>query len=236
MTGTGRCGTVYLARVLTQSGIACGHESVFDTMGLEGVLLRIDGGYQPHLSHCSTSVFDGERWSPVEPYLQDTNQLVADSSYMAAPFLDYPLFAKATIIHVVRHPAKVIDSFHNHLRYFRSPEPSNKFEEFIYRHVPDLRKEMTSVDRAALYYVLWNELIESSNCKKVFYKVETPISQLSHELGVELNSGELPKTINSMKLSYADKFHPSQLTSSIVRDELMKMAKRYGYVLSDLLA
>ena len=40
-TGTGRCGTAYMSKLLTSVGIPCGHESLFTNKGLTEYKYRI---------------------------------------------------------------------------------------------------------------------------------------------------------------------------------------------------
>src|SRR5438874_64358 len=103
VTGTGRSGTVYLANLLTRSGIPCGHESIFTPGGLDEALARVEGRSPIHVSAISVEACG--------PWLPDALSLVADSSYMAAPFLDHAVLAYAHVLHVVRHPMDVINSF-----------------------------------------------------------------------------------------------------------------------------
>src|SRR5688572_3038641 len=61
IVGTGRCGTTYTAELLTQSGVPCGHESIFSYTGMnycfgyEGdaswLALPHLGGYQGIVVH-----------------------------------------------------------------------------------------------------------------------------------------------------------------------------------------
>ncbi|HEV3260318.1 MAG TPA: hypothetical protein VG013_25915 [Gemmataceae bacterium] len=43
----------------------------------------------------------------------------ACASYLAAPFLDDPVFEDVTTVHVVRHPVRVILSFLNDIQFFQ---------------------------------------------------------------------------------------------------------------------
>lgn len=77
ITGCGRSGTNYLATRLMESGIKCGHESVFQVNG---------------------------------PTLND-GCYCGDSSWFAAPFLG-DVYLEAPVLHVVRSPRLVVESFH----------------------------------------------------------------------------------------------------------------------------
>src|SRR6516225_10533359 len=92
IVGTGRSGTVYLARLLTGVGIPCSHERVFNGNDIDDAIraLEAPGGKN---SECSRYFGLDEHTLPL-----------AESSYMAVPFLLHPWLADAAIIHVVRDP------------------------------------------------------------------------------------------------------------------------------------
>ncbi|MDM4722757.1 hypothetical protein QTQ03_25325 [Micromonospora sp. WMMA1363] len=80
VTGSGRCGTTYLSRLLTVAGIPCGHESVFD-FRTEDTIAATGG--------------------------PDWRHYQADSSWQAVPLLER--FPHPTVL-VVRHPLRVVNS------------------------------------------------------------------------------------------------------------------------------
>ena len=149
VTGTGRSGTVGLASLLTDVGFPCSHERFFNGTSLEESL-RLMEANDGENSFCSRHFgLPGQ-----------TDPVVAESSYMAAPYLDQPSLAGATIIHAVRNPWKVILSFLNHLHFFRG-EPEQEHEKFIYSVLPQLHEIDNSVDRAVYYFIHWNRMIET---------------------------------------------------------------------------
>lgn len=81
VVGTGRCGTMYTAKVLCSVGVRCGCEEVFDLGGLE---------------HARQVLAEEPR--------------DAESSWLAVPFLEDSIFDDTTIVHLVNHPARVISS------------------------------------------------------------------------------------------------------------------------------
>jgi hypothetical protein len=93
VTGTGRCGTMFFAKYLTSAGINCGHELIFTNSGVEAA----------------------------NKNLLINNNVQADSSYMAAPYLSHSLLKNAKIVHLVRDPIKVLNSFVSGYVYFLSP-------------------------------------------------------------------------------------------------------------------
>jgi len=106
VTGTGRCGTVYMARLLTLAGIPCGHESIFDWKGITWAKRRLAGEVPLELSSISTIRLENGRWSPEPEWLTDVEAIEAESSYMAAPFLEESFLSETKVIHLVRHPIK----------------------------------------------------------------------------------------------------------------------------------
>lgn len=177
-TGTGRCGTVGIAKILSHAGIFCGHEAIFDCQGLEGAKERLAGIKPILLSEVSklASVEEenlGMTWFKHEDPTA-TIEIVADSSYMAAPFLDQ--IDNVKIVHVVREPIKVINSFVGGFNYFKKKTPiaSKPYHDFIYSFFPELKEDMDPLSRAALYYILWNTMIEekSKNKEYLLYRIE----------------------------------------------------------------
>lgn len=236
VTGTGRCGTVYMARLLTSVGILCGHETIFDYCGLRGAQKRLSGEDPLRLSIASSLNYDSEKnehhlikWHP------DIENIVADASYMSAPFLTDDILKDAKIIHVVRNPIHVINSFCNNIYYFRNIEniwkESQIYENFIYKFLPELKVEMPQYDRASLYYVRWNEMIERQN-PDFFFRVEDEVTELLEFLGV-------PEGVDYFKDTKTNVFGPScntdvfdslmKIQNRNIRLDLAKMAKRYGY-------
>ena len=84
MTGTGRCGTTYMARLLTSLGIMCGHEAIFNYDGILKANLRLQGKLNIKTSHVSSH--DILTDTPIESW-HDPETAIAESSYLAAPFL-----------------------------------------------------------------------------------------------------------------------------------------------------
>jgi hypothetical protein len=239
ITGTGRCGTVYLARLLTSAGIPCGHESFFDYEGLEGALGRLRGEAEPTLSLTSRRLWDGDRHLIDENWMPNLRALVAESSYMAAPFIDHPVFDGTQMIHVVRNPMRVIDSFVNHLRYFQDPsgarDPGNiLYENNIYDHFPELTKKVSVLERACLYYVRWNAMIEQKIHSRphVFLRIEDDPAPVLEMLGRPELEVDLGTTINSFRRKGVPACRLEDVPPGLIKSEFLEMARRYGYDLA----
>ena len=240
VVGTGRCGTVFFAKLLSSLGIPCGHETFFQCDGMECNLARLaNSAEMPSLSVSAVA----KAASRDETWFGKNRQLEADSSYMAAPFLDQPCFENTSVIHVVRHPLKVINSFLG-FGYFQPEihttlETTNgwlysqgDYHRFIYNFVPELLdSNLTPVDRAALYYVRWNELIESKSTSKkyLFQRVEDSYSQLFDFVGRmatdvydnrQANAGNAEEKIHSLEA----------IPDEECRRQLIEIGRRYGYL------
>ena len=97
-----------------------------------------------------------------------------------------PHGAHAHVLHVVRHPMDVISSFVAGLDYFREWVPPDPWHRFIYTHVPELRLDYDPLERAALYYVRWNRMVEERSRGKryTFCRLEDGPRELLPRLGV----------------------------------------------------
>ena len=217
LTGTGRCGTVYYAQLLNRVGISCGHESIFTKKGIGEAVARLKS-HSPiaqseiSLKHCELP-----------------SKIDADSSYMSAPYLDHDILKKTKIIHLVRHPYKVINSFVK-MDYFAVPNPEdyshqsmggNSWQVFIYNHLPELREAMGQYERAALYWTRWNKMILSFN-NSYLHRVELGIAPLLRELNIDFC--EFEGSLNSLGSDFTNR-----VADGIIRDEMVELAEDMGY-------
>jgi hypothetical protein len=131
ITGTGRCGTGYAARLLSSVGVPCGHEAIFRLDGLEKAVARVEQ-------------FD----------------LAAESSWLAAPWLKL-LPDQVRVAHLVRHPQHVIDSLLRMQFFDLSIPEYRPYTRFVYAHLPGLSDEPTPLAKAVSFYIRWNRLIEA---------------------------------------------------------------------------
>lgn len=225
ITGTGRCGTVYMARFLTSLGIPCGHEAIFDWRGYRWAEKRLKGEVALECSSASSISLINGKWKREPPWVEP-DQIEAESSYLAAPFLESPLLEEVPIIHVVRHPVKVVNSFCNYLDYFQSSQGRNSYEQIIYRHFPELHQEMPRYDRAALYYVLWNDLIDA--CRPdLFHRIEddiAPVLTFLNRSGTYYSNTK----INSQAKTGA-RFAFGDIESQEIRERVLDKCHQYGY-------
>lgn len=222
VTGTGRCGTMFMSRFFTDVGIPCGHEVIFTNEGIVA-------------ARSNLITYQG---------------LDADSSYMAAPYLQNEILAGTSIIHLVREPMKVINSFVVAFCYFlsgtlsckRNPnewtyayppgaDPNFNFMKFIYSNIPELYSPgLVAVERAAIHYIKWNEMIERGCAGKnfLFHPIESDISKVTKFIGVDNKYDD--KTVN--KANYKDMYYLKDIRSAAIKDKLVDISRRYGYLCS----
>lgn len=234
VVGTGRCGTVYMAKLLTSLGLPCGHESIFQNDTYEDALRRLNNAAQLSVSLISKLASNEDEKKGIS-WFGDTEELpalVADSSYMVAPFLDRPELADVKIIHVIREPMQVINSFVEGFKYFHkeiAKKEDGPYHKFIYHHVPELLTQADPVSRAALYYVRWNEMIENKSRKENYFlhRIEASTSKLIKFLGCTDKCGYDNKQANHKDQLKERYTFVEQIKEHAVRDLLVKMKNRY---------
>lgn len=221
IVGTGRCGTVFLAKVFNELGVPCGHETIFNYEPWETIQKRLAGQTGLSLSYTSTHRKTEGQWAS-DPWNCDLINLVADSSWMAVPHLSK--FPEAKILHVVRNPLRVIRSYVEDLGFFRSAKPQNLYEEFAYQYIPDLRQELTAYDRCAVFFVEWNALIPNA----YVHRIEDGLQGVYEFLG---SSGEvnIPKNTNSYRSNQPDSAISLIKLSPAIRERLIQSSSEFGY-------
>ena len=222
VVGTGRCGTAFMARLLSESGTLCTHEAFYTPKGASFAAEGLEGKRK---IRCSAISLTQGAW------VHENNKIQAESSYMAAPFLQDKKLSSTKIIHVVRNPLKVISSFVKDLKYFRSDKPTNEYEKFIWNYIPSLSEIKDKYSRAAHYYVEWNSLIEEYAVKEnyFFVNVESDSSEVLKNLDISssaIMADNIPK--NSRKKRFFD-IKSSHIKNKPVREKLLELSKRYGY-------
>lgn len=227
VTGCGRSGTVFMARLLTSLGIKCSHEMIFDYRGIDYAILRMSGKEPLQLSWVSRAKYNDGKWEEHNLWLDNLEEVVAESSYMVAPFLGEDCIKNAKVIHVVRDPIKVVNSYCNYIEFYKNSIAENSYEDFVYSHIPELKQDMPQYDRAVLFWIRWNQMIERKT-PHYFHRIEEDVSGVMSFLGVD----GLPfndKTINTFKKPVKDIFSIEKINSKLLRNEFIEMGRKYGY-------
>jgi hypothetical protein len=190
VTGTGRCGTTFVATTLSELGVECGHEKVFSKYG---VRKRFGGA--------------------------------GDASYLAVPHL--PTY-RGTVIHLVRHPIRVLSSLVGTEFFARD-------DEWLRPVLPYVSPTGDVVADAMRYVVTWNELIEphadrrvriedfASTLPEVFDTLDRTLPNDADErlaqVSPTLNTRDRAEEIQSL----------ADLPALPTRDALEALGRRYGY-------
>jgi hypothetical protein len=203
ITGTGRCGTGYVALVLNSTGVTkCTHEQVFNVRGIdfarEQIAMRRNN---PQWG------WDGE------------------SSWYATAYLDDSILDGVTIIHLVRHPKEVIDS---QLSMGNWTHPAYNGAKALLPYLPGLALCRTPLEMSAYWYVEWNRLIEPH--ADIFHRVEDDVRILLDKLDVEHIGKVLfdDKKYNTRRIYPSDVNLREDLSEPLC-SEIIEMAHRYGY-------
>lgn len=154
------------------------------------------------------------------------SKLVADSSLYAAPFFDHPIIKNATIIHVMRNPINILNSYLrlNIVAKIRSGDLGGA-RNFMQHHEPALLGASNIVDAIALWIINWTKKIEKAPQHRVIFNVEKPSNELYNLIQVKVPNNRVlfkdrhynnkkhkkhaypPMTINDISLQYRRQFH-----------------------------
>lgn len=228
ITGTGRCGTLYISKLLSFCNIFCGHESIFDYSSWNVVLQRIYGMKNIELSKIAKEKYGN--------YLKE-ELIVGDSSYMAMPYLDMNIFNNCVFIHLIRNPINVINSFCHQMNYFYDTPYSRldyfneKYLNFIYKNVPDIKKYKNPYEKAAYFYLYWNEQIEKKLKNKLHLKVKIEEIGIKKDFEKFLNF-EIPNDfsmIDKKEKEKEKKFKLKDIRNKKLKDELVNFCEKNEY-------
>lgn len=220
-----------MAKLLSSLGITCGHEAIFTFDGLERAKDRLAGRSKIFLSPCC--VIDPKTRQKLDTSWFDASKLVADASYMAAPFLDDEIFKETKIIHLVRDPLKVISSQLIDAQFFSYPN-SNQilWQKFVLKFLPELFNIKTQVERACYFYKHWNEMIANSkNC--LVHKIENGLTKelcdflkinFQTEANISIKTNSWHKRKRNLTLS--------DIPDGIIKKEFIELGTKLQYCLS----
>lgn len=237
VVGTGRSGTVFMAKLLSSIGLPCVHEAVFSYDGLESSLSRLGGEKPLRLSEMSkmASVIDEDNDVSWFKKPEDQLNIVAESSYMAVPFLDHEALDDVTVIHVVRHPMRVINSFisKSGLNYFQDRCWKDRgyevYHNFISKHLPRILEFKTPIERAAIYWADWNKMIQSKigNKKYMLYRIESSPQKVFSFLGMEVKDYYKNNGANHIIGLHNEYTKFDQIPEGLARDAVLEVFEKF---------
>ena len=213
IVGTGRSGTGFMSRLFTSVGLLCGHESVF---GADWWQSKRGGEFESRVN----------------------KQLKAESSWMAVPYMERikEAFEPKAMIHVVRHPSPVIRSLTAINMFVDSNKQTEAWRDFIYHHMPQIQQYKTPLERAASFYISWNQLIETKYGtldQDAFFRVEDDPHPLFESLGIAIEGKRLFKNKSFNHRNYPDEMENFDFRVHFKNHDLMPeleaIAQKYGY-------
>lgn len=158
--------------------------------------------------------------------------LVAESSWAALAYLDSRWAREAILVHLVRHPLKVIGSWLGSdglIHADVSERPGlRRWNVFAARLLPDLYEFDNLQEMGAYRWVRWNSLLEEHTARREsrFCRVEDGLAATIASLGergVPTYGDTRCNTLPHPELLLAD------IPSGRWRDEMVAMGERYGY-------
>jgi hypothetical protein len=218
IAGTGRCGTVYMARLLSSLGIMCGHESVFNKTGPQPLATLT--------SYASTHDDTTELDSWFDPFIRQ-----AESSWMAVPYLHHPLARKAKIIHLIREPMKVISSMLcKNLLEFTAQDHLSEYRNFILKHLPDITDVSGDINRAAYFYLHWNDRISQSRPDAILQRIEDQPQRFIKMLGSEPAGPIYDNKNANHQANHETDLDFDAITDPRLREQIIEFSERHGYI------
>ena len=223
VTGCSRSGTTYMSALLSELGLACGHERVFN-------------------------IFPVMELKPPFDFATLFGDKDGDSSFLAAPYVN-ELPAGSVVLHQIRHPVHVIRS-HMGIRYFAPDyQPSiyladnhPDFLDVIRRHCPQIFVDADELRRTMRYWILWNKMVQEASTalhvRYLRYRVEELDLPLLLRI-LELLRVDVPEETVTQALAMV-----SQSTNARLRDDavswealpdgrlksaIAQLAASYGY-------
>jgi hypothetical protein len=223
--GCSRSATGYIAKLLSNSGVRCGHEKFFD-------IWRV---MKPNPPSEFASAF---------PHLR------GEASFLAVPYVD-DLPPGSIVLHQVRHPLAVTRS-HMGIRFFAEPFQPSEFlaenhpdiTDFIARNAPEIFSDDDELRRSLRYWVHWNRIAQRaerrSDVSYFRYQVERIDRQLLRQIFTLLGD-ETPDEVLDRGLSLVPRTENHRprdegiawnaMAPSAAKEAVAELAAEYGYEL-----
>lgn len=236
VTGLPKGATTYMCRLLTSLDIMCGHESIFKTQGLEHAKKIINGEIQPTTSYCSLVDLKTNKKRNFE---FDSKKIIAESSYMSAPYLNDPILKNTKIIFVVRDPWNTLTSLFLCAHMWNRPiKESKPYIDFCEKIIPNMNHIENLLNKCVHFMIKWHEIIEKQlkeNKDYIIFKSEEKINnELLDFLKKEKNNKKCFENTkeNSWRKGNEIPIKKRQLTNEHA-SEFEKICKKYDYPLDN---
>ena len=235
VTGTGRCGTVFFSHLLTNMGIPCGHEHIFNYENKKICFNRLIYPERRLNSNVSEHDFLNPEY---ENKFVDPKKTIAESSYFLVPYLNEYYLSGIPLLHIVRNPFKVIRSFVDDFNYFKLGNTEDDknidlYENFIYTTYPEIKNYNNPYDRAAQYYISCNKKIFEQKNKRFYLLIK--IEEFKDRKNIiqkffkRLLPEKLPNHLNSRTKNQVKEIDFSFFEKDEVKKDLKSIMDHLGY-------
>lgn len=182
-------------------GIKCTHERVFTLEGWQYALEQLKARRQ------------NPDWQ-------------GDSSWLATPFLQKSELHCTTVVHLVRHPKRVIES-NLRLAFFTYPKYGPYFNWMV-QFIPKINDFDKPEDKVTYWYLKLNEMTEAR--ADIFHRVEDDPRDLLDKLRIKWHDKEIfSNTEYNSRPGYGPVEFDIDSIRPELRDRLLAMTEQYGY-------
>lgn len=229
VTGCGRSGTKYTAKLLSAAGIRCSHERLFTGRRADNI-------------DCSIPISDSswmaapflEKLPPGAVVLHQTRDpLAVVSSHVARGFFDTPAIEHPWWKHILKRALG------------KAPSGQYRLVALVREALPGVFRERTPIQRAARFWIEWNSLVETHSellrLERVVYRVEDLEAALLRSLarritGTDLSAAAAQAAIATIPTN--TNTGPSSAAVSLrdlghLQDQFVAKAGSYGYELRE---
>lgn len=157
--------------------------------------------------------------------------VVADSSWLAAAYLQH-IPEEVTIVHLVRHPAKVIESLMR-MRFFYRGNLFQRYTDFATGSLPGIGSFSRVLDRAIYFYLQWNaKIVYNSRGQRILHRIEDNDHSLLHKLGTTRFRGLFSDVTDNHRTGKPYAIEWGKVDSGLWR-ELDQYSEELGYNLGE---
>lgn len=116
----------------------------------------------------------------------------SEASWMAAPFAKPLLLQGFKIIHLIRHPLKVINSLEG-IEFWRAEHEGHKpYRDFISQHL-EIPENLNPITQSCMYWYEWNHRLSLLNLPRIKIEDWENIPQLNQRKKAQIiNWGHVP--------------------------------------------